>query len=603
MQIRNRNRSRRSRRGLALMYATFAAFVAAASVAVFFEVARRSERAANARRQHTEASYMADGAVESAKQRIAWTMANYLPAVQEGTIEVGGETADWSASPNGFEVVRTDPAGVQTTVTGFRVDGESTSGRNRAHMHRAVNAEATPLFQFAVFYANDDLEINPGPDMTLRGRVHTNGDLYLSPGATLVCDTNYVRAVGRIHRGRKDDPSASGGTLRVRRFVDDPFDPSAPSEFVEMYSRPQMAGFGIGTTSGYDSLFMGYDHEGDGDYYGPDDWLPFSQGALEMWSAPEGSGMHGNTVLTGDHGLGQAVTPGIESISMYEENAGGNYVLDGTTGRYVEVAAGTGTHAPGYFHDQADLSLIADDDGTWRAFDGDGDDITYLVQAAGAVTVTGLYDARQANDGAGNTPVLSVDLAKLGASGVWPDNGLVYAAHYGMGTGRDAKGVLLHSGAELASALTVVTEGAMYVKGDYNTVNKKGASVIADAVNLLSNAWNGSKTSTSGLPTASNTTYNCAMVTGNKPSAVGSYNGGLENLPRFHEKWSGIDCNIRGSFVNAWESRYATGAWKYGGKRYEAPRRLWDYDAAFNDVANLPPYTPMAVTTVDVVVW
>ena len=84
---------------------------------------------------------------------------------------------------------------------------------------------------------------------------------------------------------------------------------------------------------------------------------------------------------------------------------------------------------------------------------------------------------------------------------------------------------------------------------------------------------------------------------------MGTYNGGLENLPRFHESWSGVKCHITGSFVNLWESQHATGKWKYGSDRYKAPGRMWGYDPAFNQVKNLPPYTPMAVTAENVVTW
>jgi hypothetical protein len=30
---------------------------------------------------------------------------------------------------------------------------------------------------------------------------------------------------------------------------------------------------------------------------------------------------------------------------------------------------------------------------------------------------------------------------------------------------------------------------------------------------------------------------------------------------------------------------------------------MWDYDPAFNNVAGLPPFTPLAVSAVDVVSW
>ena len=42
-----------------------------------------------------------------------------------------------------------------------------------------VKVQAIPIFQFGVFY-EEDLEIHPGPPMEFRGRVHSNGDIYLS---------------------------------------------------------------------------------------------------------------------------------------------------------------------------------------------------------------------------------------------------------------------------------------------------------------------------------------------------------------------------------------------------------------------------------------
>jgi hypothetical protein len=148
----------------------------------------------------------------------------------------------------------------------------------------------------------------------------------------------------------------------------------------------------------------------------------------------------------------------------------------------------------------------------------------------------------------------------------------------------------------------VASEGAVYVQGDFNTVDKKGAAVIADAVNLLSNAWDGSKTKGT-LPKALETTYNLAFISGNQDTEVGVYNGGFENLPRFHEDWSDVPCNVAGSFVNAWLSQHATGAWVYGDDRYTAPKRNWSYDTSFNQVDNLPPYKPLVVTGDDVVTW
>ena len=54
---------------------------------------------------------------------------------------------------------------------------------NRAQVVVTANAQSIPLFQFGVFY-NEDLEIHNGPTMDFAGWVHTNANLYLTPGST-----------------------------------------------------------------------------------------------------------------------------------------------------------------------------------------------------------------------------------------------------------------------------------------------------------------------------------------------------------------------------------------------------------------------------------
>lgn len=89
-----------------------------------------------------------------------------------------------------------------------------------------------PLFQFLAFYAND-LEILPGPTMTLHGRIHTNSSLYLNAGATLsvidqpltanprLITTVEVSASSNVYRGRKDSTSCDG-TVTIDSLATDP---------------------------------------------------------------------------------------------------------------------------------------------------------------------------------------------------------------------------------------------------------------------------------------------------------------------------------------------------------------------------------------------
>ena len=178
-----------------------------------------------------------------------------------------------------------------------------------------------------------------------------NGDIYLGCGGTLTVDTNYLRSVGKMYRSRKDT-DASEGTVQIRRWVENPFDASEPEEYVKMYSRSQMDSEGVTTDSGYDSAFTeGVDANGDGDFYDEDEWMPWGPGALENWSQPDMyADGEGSTVLSGTHGVTEAVVPNIGSISMFEEEDGGDHEWNEAMGRYTEVAAGTGTHSKGFFH-------------------------------------------------------------------------------------------------------------------------------------------------------------------------------------------------------------------------------------------------------------
>ena len=595
MKILNKNANEARQAGVALVFAVFGAFMAATMVAVMFTMAGVTSVRSQLNSTRVSADYLAQGAVEVAKKSIQSAIANWATPPTSGTALINGVSVPYTITATGGGATVTDSAGIQTLVTGYEIEARVQLDRVQFSAHRVINSESTPIFQFAVFYEGD-LEAQPGPSMTLGGRVHSNGDMYLGCGNTLTMDTNYVHALGSIYRRRKNNTS-SNGTVEIRQWVENPFDSLEPVSYLDMNSKSQMDP--VDTVSGYDSNFTdGYDFNGDGDFTDSGEWLPFVAGALEIWDAPDGYALTGNTLLTGDHGVSEAVTPNIGSIQMFEASSVGDYFFDSTLDEYVYRGPGAGTHAKGYYHQNSGLSvIISADTNDIRVFDELGNTVP-IIDLNGALSMTTIYDARQGGD----VDLLSVDMDLLSSAVAWPDNGLLYVAHYGMGTGTSARGVELTNGSEIQGGLTVVAEGSLYINGDYNTVNKKGAAVIADAVNLLSNSWDGSK-SAGNLPVASETTYNTAIVTGNTTTTLGSYNGGLENLPRFHEKWTTKKCNINGSFVNAWESRYADADWNYGGDYYKAPKRKWYYDEMFNNVENLPPYTPMVVSASDIVRW
>lgn len=609
MMIRTNSAGASGRRGLAMAATVVTVFATAAMVGVMLTLADSTKRVATVERYDSEARYLAEGAVEIARREVLKEIAKWEPPSSSYEVEIGDAAIEVEVVPSGYFKSLTDPSGIQTWWIGYVLQSTVEAGGSQVTTHKLVNAEATPLFQYAVFYSNE-LEIHPGPDMTIGGRVHSNRDIFMNTASsTLRVDSNYLRAVGDIFRYNKGNPYSSNGTVEVRKWVANPFDASEPAEYVEMPSLLDMWSEGVfpddlTKLTAYDSDFdEGWDGNGDGDYTDIGDYPPFVLGALDMWGSPDGYGDEGYTLLTGEHGIEESVTPQIGSIEKFEllgEGETGNWTFDEDLGKYVEVAAGSGDYGKGFYHKEAGLQILVDYDGDLQITGSGGVDLTAAL--SGIVTLTEIYDARQADGSEDKVEVVSVDVEALKLNGYYPANGLMYAAHMDSGTGTKTGGIHLFNGQELGGPITVVTEGAVYVEGDFNTVNKTGASVIGDAVNLLSNSWDNTK-SAGSLPFASDTTYNLAIVTGNTVTGDSGYSGGLENLPRFHEDWSGKDATINGSFVNLWESKRATGAWKYGADRYTAPIRDWSYDTDFNNLANLPPFTPMGVTTAEVAMW
>ena len=179
------------------------------------------------------------------------------------------------------------------------------------------------------------------------------------------------------------------------------------------------------------------------------------------------------------------------------------------------------------------------------------------------------------------------------------------------------------SATQTPGGFTVASENPVYIIGDYNTTNgswtspntHSAASVIADAVTLLSNSWgvwtgglNGdyrsfTLPSTSGSRNATETWFRLAIAGGKNiifPQPGGGWasrdygtDGGMHNFLRYLEDWSGVPAHYQGSLVSLYYSQYATGIFKCCTTVYGAPDRKYSFDTLFLDPVNLPPGTPM----------
>jgi len=279
----------------------------------------------------------------------------------------------------------------------------------------------------------------------------------------------------------------------------------------------------------------------------------------------------------------------------------------------------------GYYNENAGISIAVKNTAGTITYDikYNGNTTTYTATDArlnGALAEKTIYDYREYPSGnvpANNksTKVTNVDINKLKtALGYYPDNGLIYMTRndavpdqdndpYTPDSNRVVSGFKLVNNAVLPGPATFVSNLPVYVHGDFNKHTStdpnvdtwKPCAVISDSINLLSNSWNDGKSNwkdgtvnpSKTLPVASNTQYNMVQVTGNVPTKVGQYSGGLENFPRFLENWSGKTVDISGGFIQLFRSKYATGKW--GGGYYSAPVRDWKSESRFSDLNNLPP--------------
>lgn len=471
--------------------------------------------------------WAAEAGAEKAMAAIRTSYQNYgmppypLPA---DTITLGNYTVIYNTVDDGPAVQRTltagTYAGLYALVKSFTITSEGihNSTGERATITQVVEDALVPIYQFGVFYEGD-LEIHPGPVMTLGGRVHTNSNMYLAPYNTLNINS-YTTAAGSIHHDVKPGSGQSVGTGDVMI-----------KDAGEVYQNMK---------------------NGDGT------WLDANDPNWVTTSATRWGGM----VEDQSHGVTELYLPLISS------------------GDHIDLIK-RGDGNPDSYEHQAGLKIV--DGYAWYISGGDSSDVMLSLTANGSIDTSTFFEAREGK----YVTSTDIDISKLNSSIYFPDNGIIYSSSTG-GVTR------LKNGSEVAASMTVASDNPMYTLGDFNTVNKKPVSLMTDALTILSNSWDDSKSDQIlDNRVASNTTVNCSFMTGNQNTGEGGsgYNGGLHNLPRLLEGWSGKTLTFRGSMVDLWNSEQATGFWSHG-SYYTAPNRDWEFDTDLLDPANLPPGTP-----------
>ena len=460
--------------------------------------------------------------------------------------------------------------GLSGLFTDYRIISQvQAPNGTRSNLTQTFHYVGIPLFQFAVFYgAGVDLEISPGANMTLNGKVFANSNIYLSPqsGSTLQMDS-LVATAGNIYRTIK-----RSGSPAVEGYGGNPQIKDASGTFQT----------------------LNFDHVDNQNFAGT--WTS------SQWQAAAQSLFNG-TVKDSSMGVQQIIPP-IPQLFYNPSNP------DQVAHEMIELPNGSDAAnlASAKLYAQAGIRIV---DGMATTQSGSS-----ISLPSGTLSTSTFYDAREQNV----MQVTNVDISKLSSSWLASNlaNGLLYVASSSGGpsapcaqgtrtSANPCPAVRLINGSAInaTGGLTVASQNPVYIQGDYNTAmtgtggtSHPPAAVLADAVTVLSNNWSDTNaaTSSSALSSrnASSTTVNAALATGpSNESTSGAGNGQLENDIRFLENWSGQTMTYSGSIVDLWHSMQVTAPWQNTGVYYNAPIRNWSYDTLFN--TNPPPGTPRGV--------
>jgi hypothetical protein len=359
-----------------------------------------------------------------------------------------------------------------------------------------IQLASIPVFQFAIFY-NMDLEINPGPNMKVTGRVHGNANINAQPVNTLTF-MSHVTAVGSIiHDKHTNDPSvrATGSSKIV---YEDEHDGNS-----DALTLP------IGTNSSPDAV------------HAIIELPPVGESATSAMGKQRYFNKSDMVVVVSNATV--VVTSGrVDGFATPIPYSQWKSFLDTNVTFYNKREAKTVKTTQ---LNVANLKL-------WSATNAS------LRPVLGNRDVRSIYIADVRTQTASTQPGVKIvegaTLPNLGLTVATP-NPLYVQGNYNA------------TGSDVGKNETVNAKPASLIGDSIN--------ILSTAWN------DGNSSLAVGSRKASDTTVNAAVLGGIVPSGGGYYSGGVENFPRFLEDWGGKTLTYNGSMVVMFNSKTATAPW------------------------------------------
>lgn len=449
-------------------------------------------------------------------------------------------------------------------------------------------------WSYAIF-SDRDLEMNPGPAMSITGDVHTNGNLYVGAGGGKITFSGVVEASGQdIVTGKSPlDPSSRDSHTAPN------YPPGQPRSGVEAQTPLGISHSALDTedsNANNDSYHEVIEPPVTPVSTNPDPFTPPEKETLRFYNMAD----YKVSVSNNANDLAQPATITVlDSNNQAVSTTSNIYKVLTTSGTiggkfYNSVLTTTGTLQDN--REAATMQLTTVNVSALKAAIDGG-----IIPAKTEGLLIYVNDSRPVKDYVADVPAVKEKKKKgvvvTPASPAIPGNPKMEAA------------LLIDNGNILpANGLTIVSGNPLYVQGDYNTGQTdttnlssnrteggsptkanywEPAALIGDAITILSNKWTTSSTSSTS---ANATTVNAAIMAGGVPSDGVNYSGGIENFPRFLEDWTDVRFTYYGSMVCLFDSQQAKEPW---GKAnvYAAPKRYWNFEQKF--FTTTPPGTFM----------
>jgi len=433
-----------------------------------------------------------------------------------------------------------------------------------ARVRRVFQKQQLSPWNFAIFY-EDDLEIHPGPLLTVTGWVHTNSDLYTGHDTLTFAD--------KVTYG--SDWSIGFRPGETYHAGDVPASPHYPLNLPPAQENHKLDPFG--THPVWDLTDANPNN---------DSWRELIEQPVAGFTDP-------------------LAAVGSDPSQRYYDQAAIKILIDNSGNATIKKL-----------------------DGTTVTSSSTGLNLKLYTAVTNALTATAqrsIQDNREAAPVRLTTLDIGSIVTSLNASSgsssyidspLW--NGIIYITDTSATNNTLIpppppvhRGIRLKNGKVLPTdGVTIASANPVYIQGDYNTgtgtvpsnipaplndpttpqssgYTRQPAAVLADAVNILSNNWDDTRADL-GDPlsarVATNTTVNTAIVAGIVTSSPvggdGSYSGGAENFPRFLESWTNTKITYYGSMVELFNSKQAIGEWSMP-NIYDAPDRQWYFDNTF----------------------